>query len=906
MKKSVRGYISIFLALIILPTYSIAILGVDFAKLIIAKSHLKQSNQLVMDSILSNYDRNLFEKYHIFGISKDIKFLENEAYDIMQNNLSTNDENYYKPEIKELKLEEVENSSLASYKNLKKQILQYMKYKMPFEIGKGILDLVNVTMSQKKFEGVINSKYDYEESYSTLNVKIEELGKIFDFYDENFQKINDIYLNLNKEFRDFVNSIKKKENKNEKLRKEIKKLEENKDGVKDKIFSINSEIKTNEKEIENAIKEYNSTNIKKYQETIVFNNKFQKIYNLLYEISQSVDSVDYNLKKFGNNINALEKSDIKDNLSIEYKNYKSKITKENIEKIQNKLLEYKDILPKTVIEFKNSENYETTKNEIINLFNPKFEIKEFNKLPSLNNYKLYTLSINSLEKKNIRRKENKKAKQNRQKLREFGKRINQIKSDSKNNIYDFVNEDILKKLESINLNDENNDFYFSDTISGYKDIISKVGSLIPDNFEKDSTFYEKIMIAEYIVEYFKNKLVKIDGEFNSQIEYILYGHSNFNSNINRINMNILGIRFMLNSIYAFTNAKINKEATSIAVAISGWTGFGVPLVRTLVISTMSFGESLIDLNKLNNSKKLEAFKNNSTWQVSISSISKILISSIESLSHDAIDNIFNSMENYSLDKLEEFNKTVEDFIQQTIDGISQSVISTVIAPVQNKIYQFIDTEKKDLDLELKSLLVDIETSISREDKNNLKKIKEKIFSFLKPEFQMIENKFEEFDSDIGNFESYFENLINQSEKSIKEFVSEKSEIFKSKIKEYSNLGKEELKKHSSSLIKSYLSDYGMSDSGQISNFGSFSGLSFDYNDYLKLLIILKLYTSDESEIFKRMAVVMDYELKLIDDNFDITKSIISLKIFSEFELNTTIIYKYYKDRKIEEIFIGGY
>lgn len=69
MKNTIQGFISIFLALIILPVYSFAILTVDSVKIATAKSHLRMATETtVYDSVLGSFDRKLYEKYNLYGL----------------------------------------------------------------------------------------------------------------------------------------------------------------------------------------------------------------------------------------------------------------------------------------------------------------------------------------------------------------------------------------------------------------------------------------------------------------------------------------------------------------------------------------------------------------------------------------------------------------------------------------------------------------------------------------------------------------------------------------------------------------------------------------------------------------------------------------------------------------------
>lgn len=94
---------------------------------------------------------------------------------------------------------------------------------------------------------------------------------------------------------------------------------------------------------------------------------------------------------------------------------------------------------------------------------------------------------------------------------------------------------------------------------------------------------------------------------------------------------------------------------------------------------MSFGESIIDLETLNSDNSLEAFKNKSNWSVSIKGLPKLLGNNIKDISNSAIDNIYETISDYTDDKIDKLNKNMDEFINQTIDGVSQSIISEILS-----------------------------------------------------------------------------------------------------------------------------------------------------------------------------------------------------------------------------------
>ena len=70
--------------------------------------------------------------------------------------------------------------------------------------------------------------------------------------------------------------------------------------------------------------------------------------------------------------------------------------------------------------------------------------------------------------------------------------------------------------------------------------------------------------------------------YPGEAEYLVFGQNNAKKNCEYMGASIFGVRFMCNCIYALTDSEINGETMLAAVAIAGWTGFGVPLVKTVL------------------------------------------------------------------------------------------------------------------------------------------------------------------------------------------------------------------------------------------------------------------------------------------------------------------------------------
>ena len=426
----------------------------------------------------------------------------------------------------------------------------------------------------------------------------------------------------------------------------------------------------------------------------------------------------------------------------------------------------------------------------------------------------------------------------------------------------------------------------------YKDLINKSNNIINYN---DTNLLENLYISMYLVENFNNKLEDND-EFYSQMEYILFGNQKLKSNVSSVENSIFAIRLLLNSIYAYTNSDLNREATLVASAIAGWTGFGVPILRTIILGMMSISESAIDVNTINKNEYVEAYKNKSTWQVSIGGLSNLANKGLKEITSNTIDNIYDDIEKYSNQGVEYLNNKLNEFTKQTIDGVAQTIISEMINPIQSIIANNINSPIEDLKSQINESFNSIENNILLSS-DTMKNIKLDVFNYIKGNIISKLNDINEV-----NFESFFKDLVGKVEVMITKKTDSITNSFNSKIHNYISEKKMDSKIKINSIIDQYIADIG---GREINSKGSNSGLSFNYKDYLTLVSFFRINTDKES-VLNRMIFVMDYEMKKKNPDFNITKIISNIKIKTDTEIDVSILSKYIKLDKISEKISGGY
>ena len=106
--------------------------------------------------------------------------------------------------------------------------------------------------------------------------------------------------------------------------------------------------------------------------------------------------------------------------------------------------------------------------------------------------------------------------------------------------------------------------------------------------------------------------------YGAEIEYVLFGNPNPETNVTCMKGSIFAIRMLFNSIYAFTDSEIRNMARGVGLSVQAATLGVVPyqLVMVVVQLALAIGESAIDLEKMNVGEQVAIIKSDSTWMLS--------------------------------------------------------------------------------------------------------------------------------------------------------------------------------------------------------------------------------------------------------------------------------------------------
>lgn len=185
--------------------------------------------------------------------------------------------------------------------------------------------------------------------------------------------------------------------------------------------------------------------------------------------------------------------------------------------------------------------------------------------------------------------------------------------------------------QDMDLYDE--DGMFQENALGF---ISDIGELVA---AQAIDLRDNIYLNEYIMGTFKNSVPVIkygnksikdtnlhgmDKEtlktfYSNEVEYILHGQPSQKLNNIMTKGELLLIRFGMNTLHVYTDAKKKTMATSVATAVAGWWtgGAGIPILSNLMMCGWGMGEAIIDVSDLMEGKSVPIYKMKGDWHLDI-------------------------------------------------------------------------------------------------------------------------------------------------------------------------------------------------------------------------------------------------------------------------------------------------
>lgn len=421
-------------------------------------------------------------------------------------------------------------------------------------------------------------------------------------------------------------------------------------------------------------------------------------------------------------------------------------------------------------------------------------------------------------------------------------------------------------------------------------------------------------------------LTPIDAEHNyaygKEVEYVVYGGNN-SGNIKKAYATIYGIRLGFNLIYAFSDASIRDTAFAIATPISAATlgVIPVPLIQAAVVIGIACCESGLDLADLRDGESVPLFKNNQSWKTSVKGMMKAVKSEIGDalieVGESAIDTGLGAL-NGMLDMTDE---ELTDFVKENEDKVLDSVVAsydTLITRHANTAIQKLTTlcnnaieehmlhpstdmvqmvtDGLDKWLAEEASRVDPSTDLSYIVKAEaVKLIKE---GYIQPVLNELQKNAEQAQGAVAEAANAITEILDKIRTAIARTISRTSapvieykDKMISEVKSSLASGADSLKKTLEKQINGVFGGAsGSAAKPDTDSTGMSSLLSFRYSDYMRLFLMVGLYTNEEGVLLRTADVIQSNMSKVEGDTqYRLSNSAVYVEISATIQAKPTLL-----------------
>lgn len=361
-------------------------------------------------------------------------------------------------------------------------------------------------------------------------------------------------------------------------------------------------------------------------------------------------------------------------------------------------------------------------------------------------------------------------------------------------------------------------------------------------------------------------------------EYIIWG-GDVSGAVGKTMGVIYGIRFVFNTIYAFTSAEVQEIALNIATAIAGWTVFGIPIVQAIVTVILSLAESGIDLWKLSQGYDVPIMKSRETWSCSISGI-------LNNVTNAAIDKGSQLLEELANEKIENTKQSLEYFINGQVESAASSLKSSLDAAISSAVLDVyaktgLDQFKNDLQNNVDTMHTAVLNAVTNVEKiieeseapDAIKNAEKAALSQLGIEniantiTNEIKGKVNEFDSTnvVVSIQNVVNKKIDELVKSvntkINDAINKGTEKIQQAVTEGVDDATKELKEGAKDKINDAMEKYMKSSKKSGSSVteadpkSKGKGMTLNYKQYVKIFTLVGLMTNEDAMLQRCAALI---------------------------------------------------
>ena len=405
--------------------------------------------------------------------------------------------------------------------------------------------------------------------------------------------------------------------------------------------------------------------------------------------------------------------------------------------------------------------------------------------------------------------------------------------------------------------------------------------------------------------------------YGSEIEYLLYGLDTTDGNLWAARGAILGIRFALNCIFALTNSYTRTPALTAATAIAGWTGFGVPLVQTVILIAWALAESIVDVEYLCQGEEVVVYKSSSTWFLGINGVKKVF----EDVAEQAIGSAFEWVQDMAMDQIDQLETNVEKYVSDTVNGVKESVTGAIVTTLEGLIVQVVgetnyNLTEADIGQRLDTALADARSSIPQDGSASSLAL-DAAFDFLQNGNMKDESGASVSARDYlagklygfytsakdgvmaqisSSVDSIMSRISNQLTEKINGAISKFGDELKGKVSDIISEGGDLVKEKVNGAIGKYMSDMSGIEmptaqkpgaSGKTSLAASFT---LTYKEYLKTFMLIGLM-ANKTNILARSAdlIQLNVSSRSGAEDFNITEALTMIGINADIKVKTSFL-----------------
>ena len=700
-----NGSVSIFLSILLAVMSLLAAIFVDGARMRICETEAQSAADSSARSALAGYDGILKEIYGLFALAEgnsevlndevrnylnkilltelgmDESSMEEKVFNYLKK-LFTGQEEYENVNFANLFDYRLENVSvmpiysLVDNRILKSQILKYMKYRAPVNITKDLTDKFLSFIQFGKQSQLIGKKVKLDRELYDVSKKQSELATLTE---EVSVTNSEASLYISDKLNVYNELIKLKDENVDNYKQEIESYIEALHNKYDLAVKCVEDLKSTAGKSNQMIKNFYEVELK--EDDSDFAEK------LRYELKEKEEEIsNVRLDELENNLN--EKKSVLSALGNALKDSHTELLPDNILGLTAVLTNPAKSLVKYTFEGAEAQNSDSIQED------PRISAKEALELSLVSMKKSTTQVNNSTILEDLVSKNKTKILEQEKELvsslyladAEYMAKVYKRNTSQ-------IEEMIYNDAEPVTINDETTIQLLDEIDYSEKGNIEEgfnLVTLLSDGLSRISTnILDSMYLNEYIDEKFKNALTITENNnkqthFDAEVEYILIGKTNDNSNKYIIQGQILLLRFALNTIHIYMDQAKTNQALAAATAIAGWTGFGVPIVQTIIMMAWSMSESILDVKYLMSGKQIPVIKTNQTWMLgSLGSIKSVLLEAMKEASMVAIDSVAEYAQ-IEVEKLaENIVCKVDSIVEQSIDDAIDKVFTPIEALLMN-------------------------------------------------------------------------------------------------------------------------------------------------------------------------------------------------------------------------------